>query len=131
MFPRNKFRFPGSHFFFARNIDMETETCFQETRFRFHLSLFARNIDMETETCFQETHFRFHLSLLFVCDKFTLNLWRVWLFGQQRNHKLFRWCFIRCRGPDLLCNLDVSSKAYSSVVILGPRGRVLLVEAPT
>ncbi len=33
--------------------------------------------------------------------------------GQQWNHKLFHWCFIpaRCRQPDLLCKLDMSSKA--------------------
>jgi hypothetical protein len=46
--------------------------------------------------------------------------------GQQRNHKLLLWCFIpaRCRRLDLLCNLDVSSEAFSSLVIDNFKGEI-------
>jgi hypothetical protein len=39
--------------------------------------------------------------------------------GQQQNHKLLHWCFIPacCHQPDLLCNLGMSSKVFSSLVM--------------
>ena len=91
---------------------------------------------METETgfCFQLT--TDSLSLFGINLLSMYNLWcvyHIWVYlGQQGNHKLFHWCFIPAcwRCPVLLCNLDVSSEACSSVGVDNLMGDIALRPDP-
>ena len=77
-------------------MEMETEMCF-----RFHHSLKLKQKNISVSSC--------HLFVINLLS-FMVRVPYLGYLGQQRNHKFFGWCFIHacCRGPDLLCNLDMS-----------------------